>query len=657
MGLGLLTSIPNTFQHLITRRDQQVFWIGLAVKNSKHNLLTPDVLAELHQAYKVAQALGVRALILHSTRPQVFCSGIDLSLLENNLDSHALTDFLKSGQHFCEQLQSSTMVSLALIEGECAGAGLSLALACHYCVATLNQNTSFSFPEVSQGIHPIWGGMSRALQRMGVTTALDFLTQSKVLTTEEALQKKLVDAAAAPEQVNLLSLRYVAGQPTKSTAPFSSALLETLSARVLLNTQQQRKLAKEQDIEHYPAGSRLLNLWQLHGGALTNLQAAEIGAFKQLVDTPSTQNLVRLARLKAQLKAFAPLNADTYSTVHIIGAGHIGREIAAWCSLSGLTVSIQESNPENLSFALERIRAIFNNYFHKDAAKLKAATERIHIDYEGSGIALADIVIDATSDKLGSKQELLARLEENTRPDALLAITSSTLSSERLAAVLLKPSRLIGLHFLYPLTQRELVEVIHLGEKTTARVIEQACAFVKQLNKVPLPIQSTPGLLVNRILMTYIMQGIRLHQQNVPTVVIDKAGRDFGMPLGPLEWADVLGLDYCRQLSETLAKVSPILVPELLVDMIKAGKLGRKNGTGFYRYRHGRMLKPERAQWNGNIAALQDKLVNQMSEEAALCLEQGIIENPDLLDAAVVFGAGFPAFRGGPLQYARSSRK
>lgn len=654
---GLLTSTTNDFQHLVLRRDQHVLWIGLAVKNSKHNLITPEVLAELQQAYKLAQTLGVRALILHSIRPNIFSIGLDLSLLQNNLHAQVLTDFLKSGQHFCEQLSSSAITSLALVEGECSGAGLSLALACHYCVGTLSHNTNYSFPEVNQGIHPIWGGMSRTLQRMGVKAALNFFTHNTLLTTELALQNKLIDAAASPEKINVLALRYVAGQPAKTTAPFSSVLLETYSARVLFNTQQQRKLAKEQAIEHYPAASRLLNLWQLHGSSLAKLQSAEITAFKQLIDTPSTQNLLRLGQLKTQLKAFAPLSADTYSTVHIIGAGHIGRDIAAWCSLSGLTVSLQESNPENLNFALERIRTLFNSYFQKDAAKLKAATERINVDHEGNGIALADIVIDATSDKLASKQELLARLEENTRPDALLAITSSTLPLERLAAVLLKPNRLIGLHFLYPINQRELVEVIHLGEKTAPRVIEQACAFVKQINKLPLPIHSTPGLLVNRILLTYIMQGMRLYQQNVPPVVIDKAGRDFGMPLGPLEWADVLGLDYCRQLGETLAKTSPVLIPELLVDMVKAGKLGRKNGTGFYRYRHGRMLKPERAHWSGNILALQDKLINQMSEEAALCLEQGIIENPDLLDAAVVFGAGFPAFRGGPLQYARSSRK
>lgn len=653
----MLNSVTNDFQHLIIRRDQHVFWIGLEVKNSNRNLLTPEVLAELQQAYKVAQGLSARALILHSSRPHVFSAGLDLSLLQNPPDSQALTHFLKAGQDFCEQLSSSSMITLAMVEGECLGAGLSLALACRYCVGTFHRHTAFGFPEVTQGIHPVWGGMSRALQRMGVIPALELLTQSTVISTEEALQKKMIDAAILPEHIKTLALRYVAGQPAKTTAPFSSVFLENSSARVLLNTQQQRKLAKEHNIEHYPAASRLMNLWQLNGGTLTHLQPVEITAFQQLLETSSTQNLLRLAQLKHQLKALVPANAATYSTVHIIGAGHIGREIAAWCSLSGLTVSLQESNPENLSYALERTRAIFHTYFQKDVAKLKAATERITVDHEGNGILYADIIIDATTDKLASKQELLARLEENSRPDALLAVTSSTLSLERLAAVLLKPERLVGLHFLYPITQRELVEVIHLESQTAPTVIQQACAFVKQINKLPLPIQTTPGLVVNRILLTYIMQGVRLCQQNVPPVIIDKAGRDFGMPLGPLEWADVLGLDYCCQLGETLAKTSPILVPDLLVDRVKAGKLGRKNGSGFYRYRHGRMLKPERSQWDGNITALQDKLINQMSEESALCLEQGIIENPDLLDAAVVFGAGFPAFRGGPLQYARSSRK
>ena len=646
-----------TFQHLSIQRDQHVVWIGLNVQDSVRNLLTPAVLAELQQALKIAQGLGVRAIILHSVRPNSFSAGLNLDLLQNNLDLQPVTDLLKSGQHLCEQLNASSIATLAMVEGECLGAGLSLALACDYCVAAIAPDTSFAFPETTQGIIPVWGGMSRALQRMGVKAALELFTQGKLLTTEEALAGRLIDAAVPPQHLKTVALRYAAGQPAKANSPFSSVFLENISARLLLSSQVQRKLNKEIDIAQYPAASRLLTTWQQHGSSLSNLQPAEANTFKQLVSTPTTQNLLRLSQLKDQLKAFAPKNTDSYSTVHIIGAGHIGREIAAWCSLSGLTVSLQDSNPENLEYALERTRAIFNSYFQNDIAKLKAATERLTVDNEGNGIFYADIIIDATTDKLASKQELLARLEENSRPDALLAITSSTLALERLAAVLLKPERLIGLHFLYPIIQRELVEVIHLAAATSAHVIDQACTFVTQINKLPLPIQSTPGLLVNRILLTYIMQGMRLCQQNVPPVVIDKAGRDFGMPLGPLEWADVLGLDYCLQLGETLAKTSPVLVPELLVEMVKAGKLGRKNGTGFYRYRHGRMLKPERAQWNGNITALQDKLINQMSEEAALCLEQGIIENPDLLDAAVVFGAGFPAFRGGPLQYARSSRK
>lgn len=655
--MGLFRPVSTSFRHLQIQRDQHVVWIGLCVQNSVRNLLTPEVLTELQQALKIAQGAGMRALILHSARPHSFSAGLDLNLLQNNPDSQQIADLLTSGQHLCEQLSAASITTVAMIEGECLGAGLSLALACDYCVATADSETSFGFPEVSQGIQPVWGGMSRALQRMGVRPALELFTHNNNLTAEEALNKNLIDAAVPAQHLKTLTLRYAAGQPAKARASFGSVFLENISARILLSSQIQRKLSKEHDSDRYPAATRLLSLWQQNGSSLANLQAAEANAFKQLLSTASTQNLLRLSQLKDQLKAFAPTNTDTYSTVHIIGAGHIGREIAAWCSLSGLTVSLQDSNPENLDYALERTRTIFTSYFQNNVAKLKAATERLTVDNEGNGIFYADIIIDATSDKLASKQELLARLEENSRPDALLAITSSTLALERLAAVLLKPERLIGLHFLYPIIERELIEVINLEGSTSAHVVDQACAFVKQINKLPLPIQSTPGLLVNRILLTYIMQGMRLCQQNVPTVVIDKAGRDFGMPLGPLEWADVLGLDYCLQLGETLSKTSPVLVPELLAEMVKSGKLGRKNGTGFYRYRHGRMLKPERAQWNGNITALQDKLINQMSEEAALCLEQGVIESPDLLDAAVVFGAGFPAFRGGPLQYARSSRK
>ncbi len=647
------------YQHLHTSIDnQQIFWLGIDVSGSTTNLLNSAVLDELSHACVQARAQDAAGLVIYSAKPGIFSEGLDISILQAAKTKPDILAIVQQGQQVCQQFENLGIPTVALLAGSCQGGGLDLALAMDYRIAADSPETRLGSPETRQGIHPAFGGTVRLIARLGMRDAMSLMLNGYSIPANEALHKRLVDTCVPTAALNTTALQYIAQRPAKSKPPASTRLLNHPAARLLLASQLRSQLAQRQiRPEQYPAPHALVSLWQKHGGNPQAMFAAEAESVAELALGDTAQNLMRLDQVRETLKSFGDRNQFKPQRVHVIGAGHLGREIAAWCSLSGLQVTLQDINPETIPYALARAETIFAERYPDSAELTREALARIRIDHKGSGIADADVVIEAIPDKLANKQELFAHLEERTRADALLATTSSNLPLEKLAAVLLQPERLVGLHFLYPLTRMDLVEVIHANGLTHSRNLIQACAFVRHLHKLPLPVHSTPGLLVNRILLTYIMQGIRLHQQNVPSPVLDKAGRDFGMPLGPLELADLLGLDYCRQLGETLAKFTYVTVPDLLIEMTNNGKLGCKNGSGFYRYRNGRMLKPDRVHWEGNSAALQDKLISQMSEEAALCLEQGIVENPDLLDAAVVFGAGFAPFRGGPLHYARSTRK
>ncbi len=658
---ALVTVTMDKFKHLQTDIDpQRIFWLGLDVQDKKINLLNAEVFTELEQVCGQLRTLDVQGLVLYSAKPGSFIAGADLKMLYDR-DQQPMLNYLQQGQRVLQAFEELPFPTLALIEGHCLGAGLELALAMNYRIAADTPNTCFGLPEVNLGLHPAFGGIARTAAKAGVLAAMEFMLSGRSLQPAEALQKKLIDALidtqTSPEPLRNTAVNYLQQRPAPKHAPVSRHLLSNPAARILLSRQLRRQLEQKNiDAAQYPAPYALITLWQKHGSNHCSMRPDETQSVLKLSHTETANNLIRLFFQANRIKAQAKPELFHPQRVHVMGAGIMGRDIAAWCAARGMQVSLQDNDPAALEQALEHAQRFFGQACEQDKAQQEVMQSRLCTD--AAGIKTADVVIDATSDKLADKQELLAAIEELARPDALITTTTSLLPLERLASVMLRPERLIGLHFLNPAVSLQLVEVIQVPDTTDPRLLAQAMAFLRHIDKLPLPVRNTPGYLINRILFRYILQGIRLYQQDVPPAVIDKAGRDFGIPLGPLEMADQFGLDFCRQMSEQLAKASTTLtVPERLIEMVNAGKLGEKNGSGFYRYRNGRTLKLERVRWDGNLAALQDKLIGQMLEEAAMCLEDGVIEDPDLLDAAVVFGIGFAPFRGGPLRYAQLLRK
>jgi 3-hydroxyacyl-CoA dehydrogenase / enoyl-CoA hydratase / 3-hydroxybutyryl-CoA epimerase len=316
-----------------------------------------------------------------------------------------------------------------------------------------------------------------------------------------------------------------------------------------------------------------------------------------------------------------------------------------------MSVTLQDRNEELIEPALARAKA----YFDKRLKEPKAAAEalaRLRMDVSGEGVEAADVVIEAIVENADAKRALYAGLEPRLKPNALLATNTSSIDIETLAEGLQDPSRLVGIHFFNPVAQMQLVEIVQ-GGGTQPRVVQGALQFTRRLDKLPLPCKSAPGFVVNRILMPYINEALFALAEGIPAAVIDLTGTRFGMPVGPIELADVVGLDVSLHVGQVLAGAFRRQVPDVLVKRVEQGKLGRKSGEGFYVWRDGKAEKAE-AQIADIPPDLEDRLILSMLNEAAAVLREGVVEDADLLDAAAIFATGFAPFRGGPLHYAQT---
>jgi 3-hydroxyacyl-CoA dehydrogenase/enoyl-CoA hydratase/3-hydroxybutyryl-CoA epimerase len=402
---------------------------------------------------------------------------------------------------------------------------------------------------------------------------------------------------------------------------------------------------------HYPAPYAALHLWQQYGVAdKAFLQEAE--SLSKLAMTATAKHLMRVFFLRERLKKLAKKKAAILQYVHVIGAGTMGGDIAAWCALQGLNVTLQDRNAKCLAPAMTRAYTLFQKRL-KTPRAIQAAMDRLLPDLAGYGIRRADIIIEAVFEDLTIKQNLFRQLEAQAKSNALLATNTSSLVLESIQQGLKHPERLVGLHFFNPVAKMLLVEVVQ-SSISRPELIEKAFAFVHQINRLPLPVKSAPGFLVNRLLMPYLMQAVSLLQTGIPAPIIDKAAVDFGMPVGPLELADTVGLDICLAVAKILSQSLGGIVPEGLEKMVANKDLGRKTNRGFYRYhKKGKPIKAKVPDDYKAPANLIERLIQPMLDEAKRCLQEKVVADSDLIDAGIIFGTGFAPFRGGLMEYAK----
>jgi 3-hydroxyacyl-CoA dehydrogenase / enoyl-CoA hydratase / 3-hydroxybutyryl-CoA epimerase len=626
-----------------------VSWLILDKANASANSLSRDVMEEFRGLLKDIEASPPKALVITSAK-QGFIAGADIKEFVGVQSPDEAFQMIREGQLLLDRLEALKCVTVAAINGFALGGGLEVALACRYRVAIDDASVTLGFPEVQLGVHPGLGGTVRAIRLAGPIAAMDLMLTGRSIRPRQARSMGLVDRLAPRDQLESVARQVALNPPPPKPMSLKHRFLNSALLRPILAGQMRSQVARRARPSHYPAPYALIDLWQRHGGGGERAYEAEARSMAQLLCTPTSRNLVRVFFLQERLKAGGKAVEEPAKHVHVVGAGVMGGDIAAWCAARGLTVTLQDRAAEYVAPAMERAKAFFDKRY-PDSAKREQTMARLSADLEGRGVAQADVVIEAIFENLDAKRELYARLEPQMKPSAVLATNTSSIVLEQLAARLANPARLIGLHFFNPVARMPLVEVIR-AEASEQPMVQRGLAFARQIDKLAIACRSSPGFLVNRVLMPYLSEAVRAAEEGIPLALIDRAAEDFGMPMGPIELADVVGLDVVMSVGKVFFEGSAA-APTVLSTRHAQKKFGKKTGEGFYVWRDGKAQKPATTGRQAP-ADLEDRLLLPLVNEAVAVLRERIVEDADLVDAGVIFGAGFAPFRGGPIQYART---
>jgi 3-hydroxyacyl-CoA dehydrogenase/enoyl-CoA hydratase/3-hydroxybutyryl-CoA epimerase len=626
----------------------RIAWLTLDRADSAANSLSREVMEALDARLTEIEQQAPRAVVVGSAKPG-FIAGADVREFAQVRTPAEALPFVKAAHAILARLEHLPCATVAAINGYCLGGGLELALACRHRVCVDDSKTVLGFPEVMLGIHPGFGGTVRSVRLIGVTAAMDLMLTGRNLRPDKALALGLVDRLAPVAELRAVARSMALDPPAPHRAPVLQRMLSATSVRGFVAPKILAQVARRARREHYPAPYAIVELWRRHGANLRTGYDAEARSVAELVCTRTSRNLVRVFFLQERLKAQGDGEFPKAATVHVVGAGVMGGDIAAWCALRGHSVTLQDRGLEFIQPALTRAR----EYFEKRARRPGEADDvmaRLTADVDGHGAARADVVIEAIFEDVEAKKALYAKLEPELKERAILATNTSSIVLDRLAGALSEPGRLVGLHFFNPVAQMPLVEVI-ASDQTHEQVRTAAMGFTRSIDKLPLPCRSAPGFLVNRVLMPYLTEAMLAARDGVPLAVIDRAAEEFGMPMGPIELADTVGLDVCLHVGRILAQAFGRPGPESIAPLVEARKLGRKSGEGLYVWRDGKAIKPPAS--GAPPDDLVDRLMLSMLNEAIAILRERVVADEELIDAGVVFGAGFAPFRGGPLRYAR----
>ena len=634
-----------------TRRPDGILVLTLDRSDQGVNALSRGVLDELESMLERIQLELPKGIVIISGKDAGFIPGADIKGFEQIAAKGLVEDWIRRGQLIFQKLAELRCPTVAAIHGHCMGGGTEIALACRYRIASNDEKTRIGLPEIKLGIYPGWGGSVRAPRLVGAPAAMDLMLTGRSLSASAARAMGLVDKVVAREQLLDEAVK-LAQRGTQR--PFKQRFLawatNTGLARALLAPQMAKQVARKARREHYPAPFALIETWRRSGGLPVHAALkAEAKSVVKLAGTPTAHNLVRVFFLMDRLKGLGGKDHGIQK-VHVVGAGVMGGDIAAWCALRGFEVTLQDREMQYVQPALDRAAKLFEKKV-KDPAKREATAARLKADVEGAGVAGADLVIEAIFENLEAKQALFAKVEETLKPGAILVSNTSSIPLTDLRAGRRDPARFAGLHYFNPVALMPLVEIVRhdqLDPETERRL----AAFCKAIDKLPVPVAGTPGFLVNRILAPYMQEAIIAFSEGIPGPVIDKAALKFGMPMGPIELVDTVGLDVAASVGKIMADFHGQALPDAF--KVEAGKRGKKDGQGLYKWENGKPVKPEVPKDYRAPEDLEDRLILPLLNEAVSCLHDGVVADADLLDAGVIFGTGFAPFRGGPIQHVRA---
>ena len=635
----------------LTRDDDGIAWLLFDREGTSANTLSEDVLVEFETVIAALEQDRPAGVVIRSAKSSGFIAGADVNEFRGVSDPREVETRMARAHAVVDRLEGFKIPTVAVIHGFCLGGGLEVALACNTRIAI--DNARFGFPEVMLGLHPGLGGTARFTHLISPLEAMTMMLTGKTIDPRKAKSLGLVDAVTQERHVRNAVKDAIFGRLKPHRQGVLAKAMNIGPVRGLLGNRMRGEAAKTAPKEHYPAPYALIDLWEKHGGDRKAMLAAEKTSFANLMVTPTAQNLIRVFFLREQMKKLAD-GRNTVKHVHVIGAGAMGGDIAAWCANQGLRVTLADMKAEPIAGAIKRASDLFGKIIRKPTDR-RDAMDRLIPDMNGEGARNADLIIEAVPEKLELKQKVYAGLEPVMKPGAILATNTSSIPLQDLRTTLKNPGHLLGLHFFNPVSRLQLVEVVS-HDAVDPQALATALKFVGAIDRLPLPVKSSPGFLVNRALTPYMLEAMVMLDEKIDKATIDAAAEKFGMPMGPIELADQVGLDICLAVGDMLrskfgeAALPP--APDWLRDKVKKGELGRKTGKGFYEWKDGKAVKmPSPVQPTDEMI---DRLVLPMSNVCVACLREGIVDNSDVVDGAMIFGTGYAPFRGGPLNYART---
>ena len=592
---------------------------------------------------------SIKGVIVTSAKKSIFIAGADLKTLLKQAQTGEMRGFISEGQKVFNRFAALRVPTVAAIHGACAGGGYEITLACDYRVASDDPATKIGLPETTLGLVPAWGGATRLPRLVGADAAAEVILKGRLYGATEALTLGLVDDVVTREQM-LDAARKKLGEGKRKTPAKQTAL--TAGA--------------PKSAGNAAPGRAYEIIKRAADSSIDESLAMEVDAISELGATDATQNLIRNFFLADKYRKGSSKTApEKVMHAAVIGAGTMGSGIAQWLSSRGVSVILRDVDSAAVDRGLANIDKTYADAVKRglmDEAKAKEGRARIVASTQPVPLRDVQIVIEAASEKLEIKKKIFADLAVNTSDTAILATNTSALPINELATSTGAPPRVVGLHFFNPVSRMKLIEVV-AGSQTSEQIRERALAFARQIGKLPVLVQDSPGFLVNRVLFPYLLDAAEMFQNGGGAEEIDGALLEWGMPMGPLRLIDEIGVDITVDIAATLEKAfgARARTPEILKKMRAAKMLGRKSGGGFYKY-EGKQQTPNESlgEWrreSGEKVGLEDitnRLTFLMVNEAARCLEEKVVASPEDADYGMVLGTGFPVFRGGPLRYAES---
>lgn len=641
---------PSVWQLHVDEAD--IAWLSIDCVDEKLNTLDHDALDALSQIIDQLNIDLPKGLVLLSAKQRGFIAGAQIKEFARIKTQQQAAEKMRFAHDIYNRIEAMVVPKVALIHGVCFGGGLELALCFDYLIAEDDPGCKLGLPEVKLGIHPGYGGSVRLIERIGVPKAMEMMLSGRAVIARSARKIGLLDQVVAKRYFTTAAKDYIARAPMPQRAAGLYKLLYCNLARQLLSKYLYRQLRQRANPAHYPAPFALIELWRKFGRDRKQMLEQEIESVATLAVGETARNLVRLFYLQEGLKtAPASIAPVPLKHLHVIGAGVMGGDIAAWSALSGIRVTLQDQNALNLARAMVRAKTLFRRKL-KISRNVQAAMDRLMPDMQGQGIESADLIIEAIFENLEAKQAVLSDVESRAKANALIASNTSSIPIESIAASFKQPNRLVGIHFFNPVAKMQLIEIVR-GKQSDGAFLEMAKAYAMQINRLPVEVKSAPGFLVNRVLMPYLIEAVTMHDEGINAAELDQAAVDFGMPMGPIELADVVGLDICLHVAENLPGNQA--TPGSLKQKVESENVGRKSGQGYYTWHKG---KPQKTAFKPGSAssakALSMRMLYPLLNECLACLREGIVSSADELDAGVIFGTGFAPFKGGPMQLAAS---